>query len=111
MNDSMLRRKRKLASTHEIALIASDGDGCGMILAFDGDRMNGEIRGLSSHIGDLGELDKAPAGLSIWEGEIEYVGTEDVDTYFRGAFRPLEPSERYRYAVTGCPWAFIERAA
>lgn len=107
-NDTQGRRRRRTPVNTEIALIASTGDGSGVVLVHDGDMIAGEIDACSNHIGDLGVLDRAPEGLSIWEGTIKvYADDDGADVSYRGKFRHLERSERLRFALTGCPWATV----
>jgi hypothetical protein len=91
------------AASESIALCANV-DGYGVVLKCAGETIRNEIGDMGPNLEDM-QLDKAPNGLSIWEGEYQWCGDlEDGYTESTGKFRSLTPEEWERLAKTGVPW-------
>ena len=92
------------------AVVASDGNGRGAVIWWVGLAFWIEIQEYGvTDLGDLG-LDDAPAGLSIWEGQIHTrqcgnpMDGYDYETELVGAFRP-PTDEEWKDIRHGCePW-------
>lgn len=98
------------ATSESIALIANH-EGQGIVLAFAGESIGHEIDAVGRNLEEL-QLDDAPNGLSIWEGQIDWSCggylDDNAEAYVRGTFRQLEVEEWARLAQTGVPWEMGE---
>lgn len=92
------------ATSESIALCANR-DGLGVVLKCAGKSIRDEFDDVGSGLEDMG-LDKAPNGISIWEGTYRWCGDPgDGETEPEGKFRKLTPDEWQRLAQTGVPWS------
>jgi hypothetical protein len=89
------------------AIIACDGKGNGCVLFYIGDGITEEIEtGTYCSIDELG-LDKAPFGLSVWEGEfVACVDEYEPENYTKpeGSFRELTEAEWKAVKDKQNPW-------
>lgn len=74
----------------------------GILLYYVGAAISGEVEEAGLwHLDELG-LDDAPVGITIWEGDYRFDGTDN--TYPEGAFRSLTPDEWASVQAGREPW-------
>lgn len=96
-------------SKTNLAVIASDSRGNGVVLWYVGGHISNEIDDVGLRLtGDLG-LDDAPEGICVWEGNFKWSPgpweyPDDGDFYPVGKFRQPTPEEWESIHKNECPW-------
>lgn len=110
----MIRYIRQFFSNYgkanNCALIVSDGNGRGYIVAFDGDALAATTVESGFDIDNIAGLEHAPCGLSLWFGDVRIPNERSLHPECVGNFRCMTRDERSRFAETECPWEFVASA-